>query len=187
MTIPVTTAVDYSIPASPETVARTVDAIRARGIKVILVETSAEALAKIHEIIPAGATIMMGMSQTLQEIGLEAQLINKQHPWVYLKDEIMAEQDPTRRMELGYRWRMAGIGQRESGQIAKAAKAEVRVLAGWSPFHQAAKRDRFMAIAVRTCCKWVWPGRCSECDAVRRPGRPESECLQYQPVGDRGP
>src|SRR5436190_19826340 len=99
MTIPVTTAVDYSIPASPETVARTVDALRARGIKVALVDTSAEALAKVHEIIPAGATIMAGMSQTLQEIGLETQLINKQHPWVNLKDDIVAEQDPARQME----------------------------------------------------------------------------------------
>jgi len=102
--IPVTTAidynVDYSIPASPETVARTVDAVRARGIKVTLVDTGAEALAKVHDIIPAGATIMFGMSQTLQEIGLEAQLINKQHPWVNLKDDIMAEQDPAQRREL---------------------------------------------------------------------------------------
>lgn len=100
MNIPLTTVVDYSIPASPETVARTVNAIRARGIKVTVVDTSAEALAKVHEIIPAGATIMTGMSQTLQEIGLEAQLINKQHPWVNLKDEILAEKDPVRQREL---------------------------------------------------------------------------------------
>ena len=100
MTISTTTTVDYSIPASPETVARTIDALRARGIKVVLVDTSAEALAKVHEIIPKGATIMMGMSQTLQDIGLETQLINKQHPWINLKDEIVAEQDPARQMEL---------------------------------------------------------------------------------------
>ena len=100
MNIPVTTAIDYSIGASPESVARTVDAIRARGIKVTLVDTSAEALAKVHDIIPAGATIMMGMSQTLQEIGLEAQLINKQHPWVNLKDDILTEKDPLRQSEL---------------------------------------------------------------------------------------
>ena len=106
MTISTTTTVDYSIPASPETVARTVDALRARGIKVVLVDTSAEALAKVHEIIPAGATIMMGMSQTLQEIGLETQLINKLHPWINLKDEIVAEQDPARQMEL----RLKSIG-----------------------------------------------------------------------------
>ncbi len=43
---------------------------------------------------------MMGMSQTLQEIGLETQLINKLHPWINLKDEIVAEQDPARQMEL---------------------------------------------------------------------------------------
>lgn len=100
MTISATTTVDYTIPASPESVARTVDALRARGIKVVLVDTTAEALAKVHEVIPKGATIMMGMSQTLQEIGLETQLINKRHPWINLKDEIVAEQDPARQMEL---------------------------------------------------------------------------------------
>ena len=100
MTTPVTPTIDYSSLASPETVARTVEALRARGIKVTIVDTSAEALAKIYEIIPSGATIMLGMSQTLQEIGLETQLINKQHPWINLKDEIVAEQDPARQMEL---------------------------------------------------------------------------------------
>ena len=99
MTMPVST-VDYSVPASAETIARTVEALRTRGIKVTLVGTGAEARAKVHEIIPAGATIMSGLSQTLQEIGLEEQLINKQHPWINLKDEILAEKDPARQMEL---------------------------------------------------------------------------------------
>jgi hypothetical protein len=92
--------IDYSLPVSPEAVARTVDALRLRGFKVQVVDNAAQALAKVHEIIPAQATIMSAPSQTLQEIGLEAQLINKEHPWINLKDEILAEPDPVVQMQM---------------------------------------------------------------------------------------
>lgn len=123
MTIPVTTEIDYSILAAPEVVARTVEAVRARGIKVTLVDTGAEALAKIHEIVPPGATIMTALSQSLQEIGLEAQLINKEHPWHNLKDEILAEQDPALQMQLRLQsvlspWYLGGVQAiAETGEI----------------------------------------------------------------------
>ena len=100
MANPVSVAVDFTIPATPQAVARSIDALHARGIKVTLVNTRAEALAQIHELIPAGATIMTGMSQTLEEIGLEAQLINKAHPWVNLKERIHAEPDPVKQMQM---------------------------------------------------------------------------------------
>jgi len=100
MTNPVNVAVDFSIPATPQAVSRTIDALRARGIKVTLVDTRAEALAQIHELVPEGATMMSGKSQTLEEIGLELQLINKAHPWVNLKEGIMAEPDPVKQMQM---------------------------------------------------------------------------------------
>jgi hypothetical protein len=100
MTNPVSVAVDFSIPATPQAVARTVDALRARGIKVTLVDTRAEALTQIHKLVPAGATIMSGKSQTLEEIGLELQLINKAHPWINLKEEILTEPDPVKQMQM---------------------------------------------------------------------------------------
>jgi hypothetical protein len=87
-------ASEFSLPASASAIDQAVTAVRARGIKVQQVDTAAQALAKVHELIPAGATIMSGLSQTIQEIGLEAELINKQHPWVNLKDDILAETDP---------------------------------------------------------------------------------------------
>lgn len=100
MTHPVSLAADFSIPATPQTVARTVAALRARGIKVTLVDTRAEALARIHELVPAGATMMTGMSQTLEEIGLESQLKNKAHPWINLKEDIAVEPDPVKQMQM---------------------------------------------------------------------------------------
>jgi len=127
MTNPQAITADYSIAASPENVARTVDALRARGIKVTLVESRADALAKVNELIPAGATIMLGMSQTLQEIGLEAQLISKQHPWVNLKDAIVAEKDPVRQQELRYQsthapWYLGSVHAiAETGEVLVAS------------------------------------------------------------------
>ncbi len=73
---------------------QTAEAVQARGIKVHVVDTPTEALAKIHDLIPAGSEIMTGGSQTLREIGLEELLVAKTHPWVNLKDAILAENNP---------------------------------------------------------------------------------------------
>lgn len=91
---------DYSIPASSESVLRTADAVRLRGINVEIVNTAADALAKIETLIPDGATVMTGASVTLQQIGLEAKLIDKNHRWINLKDDILAETDPKVQMEM---------------------------------------------------------------------------------------
>lgn len=92
--------VDYSALVASQTVLQTAEAVRARGIKVEIVNSGAEALAKIGELIPAGATLMSGASKTLQHIGFEDQLISKNHPWVNTKDEILAETDPAKQMQL---------------------------------------------------------------------------------------
>lgn len=121
------TVIDYSRPAAPETVLRTADALRARGIKVEMVESAAQALARVNEIIPAGATIMSGASQTLQEIGLEAQLISKEHPWINLKDEIMAESDRALQMQMRVKtalapWYLGSVQAiAETGEIVVAS------------------------------------------------------------------
>jgi L-lactate utilization protein LutC len=86
--------INYTELATPAQVKQTIAAVEARGIKVHLVDTPAEALAKVHELIPVGSDIMTGGSQTLREIGLEDLLIAKTHPWVNLKDAILAENNP---------------------------------------------------------------------------------------------
>lgn len=100
MTLTLAPDVDYAAPASSEIVTQTAEALRARGINVEIVDTPAEALAKIESLIPDGATIMTGASKTLQQIGLEDKLINKAHSWVNLKDEILAETDQKLQAEL---------------------------------------------------------------------------------------
>jgi len=95
-----TSTLSYTDLANSTQLEQTVEAIQARGIKVHVVETPADALAKIHDLIPAGSDIMTGGSQTLREIGLEELLMAKTHPWVNLKDAILAENNPEKQGQL---------------------------------------------------------------------------------------
>src|SRR5262249_44175252 len=69
-------------------------------IQVDIVENGAGALERVKEIIPAGARVMTGGSLTLKQIGLEELLKTQNHPWVNLKDELLAEKDTVRQGEL---------------------------------------------------------------------------------------
>jgi hypothetical protein len=106
MTTPVST-IDYTALASEDQLSQTVAALKARGINVTVVDTAADALNAVTALLPDGATIMTGSSVTLQEIGLEARLIAKDHPWINLKDELLAETDPAKQSELRYQTTLA--------------------------------------------------------------------------------
>lgn len=95
-----TSTINYTELATSTQVQNTAAAIQARGIKVQVVDTPAQALEMVHQIIPAGAEIMTGGSQTLREIGLEEMLVSKNHPWVNLKDAILAENNPEKQGKL---------------------------------------------------------------------------------------
>jgi hypothetical protein len=90
----------YDKLPTPERLNEAIQAVQARGINVVLVNTREEALEKLKELIPAGASLMTGSSTTLQQIGFEDLLISKQHPWNNLKDAILAEKDPQKQSEL---------------------------------------------------------------------------------------
>lgn len=90
----------YDKLAAKEVVEQTIASLKERNIDSVLVETKEEALAKIREIIPAGATVMTGGSTTLDEIGLSGLLISKDHPWKNLKDAILEEKDPEKQNKL---------------------------------------------------------------------------------------
>ncbi len=82
----------------PDTVRlqKTIEAVKARGIMVELVETKEAALAKLQTLIPAGSVVMTGGSVTLTQIGLDALLISGNHPWRNFKADLVAEKDPTK-------------------------------------------------------------------------------------------
>ena len=60
---------NYDTLATKEVVTKTVEALNANGIEASVVETGADALEKIKELIPKGASVMNGASRTLDQIG----------------------------------------------------------------------------------------------------------------------
>ncbi len=91
---------DYNTLASDETLAATTAALQARNFEPIIVATKEEALAKIKELIPAGASVMNGSSTTLQQIGFVDYLKAGQHGWHNLHEAVLAEQDPEKQKQL---------------------------------------------------------------------------------------
>ena len=83
-----------------ETIARTLDAVKSRGINAEQVSTPQGALERITGIIPEGAELMTDASKTLEEIGLLQLLKTGAHKWKNLKDQILAEKDPVKQAEM---------------------------------------------------------------------------------------
>lgn len=94
------TTPNYTQLATSSQIQRTIAAVEARGIKVQLVDTAAEALDKLQSLIPTGERVMTAASQTLKEIGFEALLRSESHLWVNLKGELLAETNPQKQGEL---------------------------------------------------------------------------------------
>ena len=84
-----------TLPASDH-LQKTMEAVKARGITVELVETKEAALARLLTLIPAGAVVMTGGSVTLTQIGFNELLISGNHPWRNFKADLLAEKDPVK-------------------------------------------------------------------------------------------
>ncbi|HVZ11269.1 MAG TPA: lactate utilization protein [Candidatus Paceibacterota bacterium] len=87
---------DYTAIPSPEVVQKTAQALTANNFEPIIVSTKKEALAKIKELIPVGASVMNGASTTLEQIGYIEYLKSGQHGWDNLHEKILAEKDPAK-------------------------------------------------------------------------------------------
>jgi hypothetical protein len=90
----------WSRMPSEADIASTVQAIEARGIKVLRVKDGETALGKIKEIIPSGAEVMNGSSTTLIEIGFNEFLDSGQHGWKNFHEIITSEDDKAKRDDL---------------------------------------------------------------------------------------
>jgi L-lactate utilization protein LutC len=119
----------YAVPATSQEIERTMGAVAARGIAAELVGTKAEALARLQELIPPGASVSAGASLSLKEIGFEELLISKNHPWRNLKDEIVAEKDPARATLLR---RQATLADYFLGSVHAVAQTGQLVIASMS-------------------------------------------------------
>lgn len=91
---------DYATIPSPETVERTKAGLKERGFEPVVVGTKEEALEKIKELIPAGASVMNGSSTSLIEMGFVDYLKAGQHGWNNLHEAIVHETDPGKQAQL---------------------------------------------------------------------------------------
>ncbi len=91
---------DYTTLPPRATVEKVVANLKDRNIEGSIVETKEDALAKIKEWIPAGASVMNGASATLQEIGFIDYLKSDTHGWNNLHAAIVAETDPAKQAAL---------------------------------------------------------------------------------------
>ncbi|MFF3601360.1 LUD domain-containing protein [Kitasatospora indigofera] len=65
---------DFTAPASAERLERAVTALRANGFAAELLDDAAAARARVKELIPAGAGVFTGASETLRLSGIEADI-----------------------------------------------------------------------------------------------------------------
>jgi len=95
---------DYEQLASWESIDKTVQGLQSRSYYAVVVKTGADALAKIKEMIPDGAGVMNGSSQTLEQIGFIDYLKAGEHAWDHkfhnLHEEVLAEHDPVKQEKL---------------------------------------------------------------------------------------
>jgi hypothetical protein len=86
--------------ASAESIARARVALEKNGFRSEVVNTGAEALARIKTLIPAGASIQNGTSTTLEQIGFIDYLKLGTHGWNNLHEAILAETDAVKKEQL---------------------------------------------------------------------------------------
>lgn len=91
---------NYEALPAADTVERTIAALSERGVEAIIVNDGAEALAKVKELIPPGASLNNGTSRTLEEIGYIDYLKEGSHGWNNLKEAIATETNPAKQTEL---------------------------------------------------------------------------------------
>lgn len=90
----------YDTIADNNSITKTITALKEKGIAAEMVQTRAEALAKIKTLIPDGASVMNGASVTLEEVGFVDHLKEGKHGWNNLHEAILAEKDPAKQSAL---------------------------------------------------------------------------------------
>jgi L-lactate utilization protein LutC len=89
----------FTTLAEDHVIERTRAALEANGFEVFVVDSGAEAKAKILELIPEGAEVMTNTSKTLDEIGISS-AINESGKYDAIRPKLMALfGDPTKKRE----------------------------------------------------------------------------------------
>jgi L-lactate utilization protein LutB len=120
---------NYNTLPELEIIEQTANAVRERGIEVFVVDDKKEALEKIKDFIPAGASVNNGSSRTLQEIGFIDYLKDNKHGWNNLHEAVISEKDPEK--QAGLR-RMAVFSDYYLGSVHAIAKTGEIIIASAS-------------------------------------------------------
>lgn len=91
---------NYNVLAQKEVVDETIKNLAANNVEGIFVETGADALAKIKELIPVGVSVMNGASVTLEQIGFVDYLKGENHGWNNLHKGVLDEKNTEKQMAL---------------------------------------------------------------------------------------
>lgn len=84
---------NYTTLATKEIIQKVIKTLSTRNVEAIVVESGANALAKIKEFIPVGASVTNGASVTLEQIGFIDYLKSGEHGWNNLYKAIVEEKD----------------------------------------------------------------------------------------------
>jgi L-lactate utilization protein LutB len=91
---------EYNKLATKEITEKVIAELAKRNVEAFMVGSGLEALEKIKELIPTGASLMNGASVTLEQIGFVDYLKGGAHPWKNLHDGVIAETDAEKKILL---------------------------------------------------------------------------------------
>ena len=85
-------------PASAESIRRTIEALAARNVDAMLVESREAALARLKELVPEGCEVFVSTSETLDTIGY-TEYMHGNDRYVNLHDRMLAQPDAASQRE----------------------------------------------------------------------------------------
>ncbi len=85
-------------PATAESISRTIEALAARNVEAVLVESGEAALAKLLELVPEGSEVYVNTSETLDTVGYTEHMHGNDR-YVNLHDQMLAHTDPAAQRE----------------------------------------------------------------------------------------
>ncbi len=85
-------------PATAASISRTIEALAARNVEAMLLESREAALSKLKELVPEGSEVFVSTSETLDTIGYTEHMHGNDR-YVNLHDQMLAHTDPAAQRE----------------------------------------------------------------------------------------
>lgn len=91
---------DYNTVVNESVISKAIESLSSKNIDAVTVDSKADALSMIKDLVPAGASVMNGSSTTLIEIGFVDYLKSNEHKWNNMHEAIVKETDPAKQAAL---------------------------------------------------------------------------------------